>query len=85
MTQQILLSTAGIDNQFDLPSKLSALELQYLANALDSLRVSGRMAKEWHAEYLTMEEQTGRKIARTNFLIPRRYDHVDDCITCNMS
>ncbi|CAB3230781.1 unnamed protein product [Arctia plantaginis] len=81
--QQVVLSGTGIVKQFDLPSKLSSLELEYLANALDIMRASVRVAKEWHAEYRKMDELTGRKIARTNFLLPKHYDHVDDCITCN--
>lgn len=80
MARDILLSGTGVTKQFDYPPRLSPFELDQLDYAFESINSMIRMAEEWHAGVLEDAGAKSKRFAKKNFIKPRYYEHLKDCI-----
>lgn len=70
----MLLDEFGVCRKFELPEKLSPIELELLDKALYELEKRVHMAKQWHAEQLMEQETNGSKKACACFSMKRTSD-----------
>lgn len=59
---------------------MNDLEFYFMIKSLASVKKNVAMAKNWYMEQYYKNLKLGEEISQKQFLFPRHYRHVDDCL-----